>query len=223
MSNTKHILCLSTSSFEQCKIYTTDKQPEEELAEVNERGDVPEPYVMIDCLMDCSREKVERVFAVLSEYQYKGVFYRPWENLKDLFALLREQDPVPAQAQAEEEEAPAQESSDGLSEEEHIPKRKQTRKHWEYLGPYHGKPVRHEIGTPGTPEYSVKYGHCDTFRHKGIVGDDGIEYSFSSFGGQHYRENNRRASGACCGTTECQIEVSDGVWLTPNEIPTNII
>ena len=224
MSAPKNIVCLSTTSFEQHKIYTTYKHPQEELAEVNEHGDVPEPYVLIDCLMDCSREKVEHVFEVLSEYQYKGVFYRPWKTLKVLFALLREQVPASAHAQAAEEEAPAEESSDGLSEEEHIPERKQRRNHWEYLTSHHsGKRIRHVIGKPGTPDHSVKYGRYYYHLRLGVLGDDGMEYSLSSFGRQHYIEMGRRPSGACRGTTECEIEVSDGDWVYPCDIPTNII
>ena len=207
MSYTKHILCLSTSSFEQHKIYTTDKQPEEELAEVNERGDVPEPYVMIDCLMDCSREKVERVFAVLSEYQYKGVFYRPWENLKDLFALLREQVPT---------EVPAQVLAQDSSDEEPI-RRKPNGPHLSSYA-FDGQEISHKNCCT-----TVWLGKYDGESRK-IIHDGKFYNTLSGFGRAHHQaENNTKrpsclGNGGCNGPEECEMKKPDGSWDKANTL-----
>ena len=199
---------------------THNRQHQEELDELNEKAvgiSTPEPFV-IERAGKCSAGKLPLLLSNLTNYHhYDGRFCNgPLEHIINLVRLAEE---ARVEQDQEHREAPAQESSDGLSEEQHIPERKQRRNHWEYLGPYHGKRIRHEIGTPGTPEYSVKYGRYNRFRiDSGVLGDDGIEYSLSSFGSQHHKDNNRRPSGACRGTTECEIEVSDGDWVKPNDI-----
>ena len=222
MSAQINIVWLSNSLFALDNIYTTPNNPQDEVDAVNAREDVPGSYCLTDSLMNYPNDKVRPFFDILSEHHCKGQFYHPWEHLKELFEVSRGPVPVPAEAQAAEEEEAPTEESDGLSDEQHI-RRKQTRNHWEYLVPHHGKLMRHRIGDEGMEGYSVRYARYDKNKRYGFVGDDGKEYSLSSFGRQHYTAMGRRPSGACCGTTECEIEVSDGVWIYATEIPTEIM
>jgi hypothetical protein len=199
------LVCLSNPIFvDKYKIITTNRQPQEELDELNQRalGIIPEKYVL-EYFVRSSSEKLPLALTALSDHHCNDGFYNgPLDWIKSIFRLSLPD--VPA-------EVPAENSSDVSSDEEQGPRRPKGPPLSSYARD--GQRIRHKNCCPTT-----WIGIYNASR-KSIIRDGIIYRTLSGFGKEHHRaENPNRHSFACNGLEECEIEVSDGIWVKPNTL-----